>query len=42
MPLAVPALVKQAPDLIESFVVAEALLERAAPFAPSNAPWFKQ
>jgi transcriptional regulator with XRE-family HTH domain/tetratricopeptide (TPR) repeat protein len=42
MPLTVPALVKQAPDLIGSFVPAEPLRERATAFAPSNAPWFKQ
>jgi predicted ATPase len=42
MPLTVPALVKQAPDLIGSFVPAELLLERATTFAPAAAPWFKQ
>jgi predicted ATPase/DNA-binding XRE family transcriptional regulator len=42
MPLTVPALVKQAPDLIGSFIPAEPLLERAASFAPTDAPWFKQ
>lgn len=42
MPVTVPALVKQAPDLVGSFVPAEPLLERAETFAPSNAPWFKQ
>jgi len=42
MPRTVPALVKQAPDLIGSFVSAEPLLERATAFAPANAPWFKQ
>ena len=42
MPLTVPALVKQATDLIGSFVSAEPLLERAAISAPPNAPWFKQ
>jgi len=42
MPRTVPALVKQAPDLIGSFVSAEPLLERATAFAPANAPWYKQ
>ncbi len=42
MLLTIPALVKQAPDLIGSFVPAESLLERATPFAPPDAPWFKQ
>jgi predicted ATPase/DNA-binding XRE family transcriptional regulator len=41
MPLTVPALVKQAPDLIGSFVLAEPLLERATTFAPPDVPWFK-
>jgi predicted ATPase len=42
MPLTVPALVKQSPDLIGSFVPAEPLLERAAVFAPPDVPWFKR
>src|SRR5262245_34639407 len=42
MPLTVPALMKQAPDLIGSFVSAEPLLERSAAFAPSNASWYKR
>jgi predicted ATPase len=42
MPLTVPTLVKQAPDLIDSFVPAGPLLERATRFAPAQAPWFKQ
>lgn len=41
MPLTMPALVKQAPDLIGSFVPAEPLLERAAIFTPPDAPWFQ-
>lgn len=42
MPLTIPALVKQAPELIGGFIPAELLLERATPFAPAAAPWFKQ
>ncbi|MFN8454075.1 MAG: AAA family ATPase [Anaerolineae bacterium] len=42
MPLTVPALVKQSPDLIGAFVPAEALLKRAATFASPGVPWFKQ
>ncbi len=42
MPLTVPALVKQAPHLIDSFVPAEPLRERAATFAAAEASWFKQ
>ncbi len=42
MPLTVPVLVKQATDLIGSFVPVEPLLERATTFAPPSAPWLKQ
>jgi adenylate cyclase len=42
MPLTIPVLVKQAPDLIGSFIPVELLLERATPFAPAAAPWFQQ
>jgi transcriptional regulator with XRE-family HTH domain/tetratricopeptide (TPR) repeat protein len=42
MPLTLPTLVKQAPDLIGSFVSTEPLLERAATLAPPDALWLKQ
>ncbi len=42
MPLTIPALVEHAPDLVGSFVPGKGLRERAATFAPAEAPWFKQ
>ncbi len=42
MPLTIPALVEHAPDLVGSFVAGTGLRERAASFAPADAPWFKQ
>jgi predicted ATPase len=42
MPLTIPALVEQAPDLAGSLVPGKGLHERAATFAPPDAPWFKQ
>jgi len=42
MPLTIPALVEYAPDLVGSFVPGKGLRERAATFAPADAPWFNQ
>ncbi len=42
MSITVPALVEQAPDLIESFVSGKALLDRVTTFATTETPWFKQ
>ncbi|HMN28004.1 MAG TPA: AAA family ATPase, partial [Caldilineaceae bacterium] len=42
MPLTIPALVEQAPDLVSSFVPGTGLRERAASFAPAEAPWFNR
>lgn len=39
MPLTIPALVNYAPDLIGTFVPAEALYARATTFAPPYASW---
>ncbi len=42
MPVSLPALVEHAPDLIESFIPGQALLNRAATFATDEMPWFNQ
>ncbi|HXV42395.1 MAG TPA: BTAD domain-containing putative transcriptional regulator, partial [Anaerolineae bacterium] len=42
MPVSLPALVEHAPDLIENFASAQALLNRAATFATGELPWFNQ
>ncbi len=42
MPISLPALVKQAPDLIDSLIPGQPLLERASTFAQKNSPWFKR
>src|SRR6185436_8169128 len=42
MPLALPALVAHAPDLIGSFVPSKGVRERAATFAERDAPWFRE
>ena len=42
VPLALPALVKHAPDLIDTFVPGQALLNRAGSLAAGRAPWFEQ
>jgi predicted ATPase len=42
MPLTLPALIEHAPDLVSSFVSGKGVRERAATFAPPDAPWFKQ
>jgi predicted ATPase len=42
IPVSLPALVEQAPDLIKNFVSGPALLNRAATFATDEMPWFNQ
>ncbi|MBI1879660.1 MAG: AAA family ATPase, partial [Chloroflexi bacterium] len=42
LPVAVPALLEYGPDLIETFVSGQALLDRAATIAPTNPPWLQR
>jgi class 3 adenylate cyclase len=42
MPLTLPALVEQAPNLVGSFVPGKDVRERAATFAAPDAPWFNR
>jgi ABC-type oligopeptide transport system substrate-binding subunit/DNA-binding SARP family transcriptional activator len=42
MPVTAPALVTQAPDLVDSFVPGVELRHRAATFAAQDADWFRQ
>lgn len=42
MPITIPVLVEQAPDLIDTFVLGQSLQRRAATFAPTEARWYNQ